>query len=88
MDALPDEVFSKIILYNSTVLADLFKSRLKINSLMILFRLGNGRYKRLWHYMEPTYGSKWAYEIEEQIQMHKLTKHMLKILCASPTGVG
>ena len=41
---LPSEIYSKITLYNSTVLCDLFKSRLKINSLMTLFKLNSGIY--------------------------------------------
>ena len=65
---LPIELCSKIVLYNSTVLCDLFKSRLKVNSSMTLFRLPSGRYKRRWHYQESRYGNKWSGQIEQQIQ--------------------
>ena len=68
---LPVEICSKIRLYNSTVLCDLFKSRLKVNSLMTLFKLNNGRYRRLWHCQEPRYGSKWTLDIERKIQYYK-----------------
>ena len=68
---IPEVIINKITLYNSTVLCDLFKSRLKINKLMILFKLNNGRYIRLWHYMEPIYGSKWTSDIERKIQYYK-----------------
>ena len=70
---LPIELCSKIVLYNSTVLCDLFKSRLKVNSLMTLFRLNNGRYKRLLHYQESRYGNKWS----EQIESIKVVKGWL-----------
>ena len=70
---LPSEIYSKITLYNSTVLCDLFKSRLKMNSLMTLFKLNSGRYIRLWHYMEeiPQNGIKWSENIERKIQYYK-----------------
>ena len=68
---LPNEIYSKITLYNSTVLCDLFKSRLKMNSLMTLFKLNSGRYIRLWHYMEPIYGNKWSFDIERKIRYYK-----------------
>ena len=71
---LPTELCSKIVLCNSTVLCDLFKSRLKVNSLMTLFRLPSGRYKRLWHYKESRYGNKWSEQIERQIQYYKSIK--------------
>ena len=68
---LPSEIYSKITLYNSTVLCDLFKSRLKVNSLMTLFKLNSGRYIRLWHYMEPIYGNEWSFDIERKIRYYK-----------------
>ena len=68
---IPEAIIDKIILYNSTVLCDLFKSRLKINGLMVLFKLNSGKYIRLWHYMEPIYGSKWTSDIERKIQYYK-----------------
>ena len=61
---IPIEVCRKIRLYISTVLADLFRSRLKVNSLMTLFKLGNNKYVRLWHYLTPIYGSNWAANID------------------------
>ena len=69
---IPIEVCRKIRLYNSTVLADLFRSRLKVNSLMILFKLGN-RYIRLWHYMPEIqrYGSNWADNIDRKVQYYR-----------------
>ena len=64
---IPEVHISKIILYNSTVLSDIFRSRLKINSLMILFKWPNGKYIRLWHYMQDTYNLRWAANIEGRI---------------------
>ena len=68
---IPEVIIDNIILYNSTGLCDLFKSRLKINGLMVLFKLNSGKYIRLWHYMEPIYGSKWTSDIERKIQYYK-----------------
>ena len=69
---IPIEVCRKIRLYNSTVLADLFRSRLKVNYLMILFKLNN-KYIRLWHYMQeiPRFGSKWEDNIERKVQYYR-----------------
>ena len=71
MNTIPEVIINKITLYNSTLLCDLFKSRLKINGLMVLFRLKSGKYMRLWHYMEPIYGSKWTCDIERKIRYYK-----------------
>ena len=68
---IPNDIFNKIILYNSHVVADLFKSRLKINYLMILFRLNNGKYIRLWHWRQETHGSVWLSEMEKKIKLYK-----------------
>ena len=68
---LPNEIYSKITLYNSTVLCDLFKSTLKANSLMMLSKLNSGRYIRLWHYIEPMYGYTWSFDIERKIRYYK-----------------
>ena len=68
---LPNEIYSKTTLYNSTALCDLFKSRLKMNSSMTLFKLNSGIYIRLWHYMEPIYGNKWSFGIERKIRYYK-----------------
>ena len=74
MNIIPEVIFDKIILYNSTRLCDIYKSRLKINGLMVLFRLQNGKYMRLWHCMEPIYGNKWTSDIERKIQYYKYCK--------------
>ena len=70
---IPEVIINKITLYNSTILCDIFKSRLQINRLMILFKLNSGRYIRLWHYMEemPQYGIKWSENIERKIRYYK-----------------
>ena len=68
---IPEVIFDKIILYNSTIICDIYKSRLKINGLMVLFRLQNGKYMRLWHCMEPIYVNKWTSDIERKIQYYK-----------------
>ena len=68
---IPIEVCRKIRLYNSTVLADLFRSRLKVNTLTILFKLGNNKYIRLWHYLTPIYGSNWADNIDRKVQYYR-----------------
>ena len=67
---IPTEICRKIRLYNSTVLCDSFRSRLKMNSLMTLFKLQNGRYIRLLHYLSPIYGSKWSKNIEGRVQYY------------------
>ena len=71
---IPVEICHKIRLYNSTVLADLFRSRLKVNSLMILFKLQDGRHIRLWHYLSPIYGSNWLENFERKIRYYKNCK--------------
>ena len=71
---LPIEICRKIRLYNSHALADLFRSRLKANSLMTLFKVQSGRYIRLWHCMEPISGNKWTSDIERKIQYYKYCK--------------
>jgi hypothetical protein len=68
------ELCRKIRLYNSTVLCDIFRSRLKVNSLMTLFRLQSGRYIRLWHYLSPVYGSNWLENFERKIQYYRSCK--------------
>ena len=67
---IPEIHINKIILYNSAVLRDTFKSRLKINSLMVLFRFTNGKYIRLLHYMQeiPMYHDRWRARIERKIK--------------------
>ena len=76
MNMIPEVIYSKIILYNSTVIADLFKSRLKINGLMVLFRLQSGKFIRLWHYMEEMSqnGINWSENIERKIQYYRYCK--------------
>ena len=64
---IPEVLVNKIILYNSSILSDIFRSRLKRNSLMILFKWPNGTYIRLWHYMQDTYNQRWAANIEGRI---------------------
>ena len=73
---IPTEICRKIRLYNSTVLCDLFRSRLKVNSLMTLFKLGSNNYIRLWHYMQeiPRFGSKWADNIDRKVQYYRNSK--------------
>ena len=73
MNLSPEVIINKITLYNSTVLCDLFKSRLKINGLMVIFKLQSGKYMRLWHYKEevPRYGIKWSENFERKIQYYK-----------------
>ena len=71
---IPTEICRKIRLYNSTVLADMFRSRLKVNSLMVLFKLGNNKYIRLWHYLTPIYGSNWLENFERKIQYYRNSK--------------
>ena len=75
MNTIPEVIINKITLYNSTLLCDLFKSRLKINGLMVLFRLNN-KYIRLWHYTQdiPRIGSKWADNIEWKVQCYRNSK--------------
>ena len=68
---IPNDIFNKIILYNSTLLCDIFKSRLKINSLMILFHLNNGKYIRLWHWRQEAHGSAWLSAMEKKIKLYK-----------------
>ena len=70
---LPEILINKIILYNSTVLRDLFKSRLKSNKLMILFKWPNGNYIRLWHYMQeiPACARRWSANIDGRILRKK-----------------
>ena len=70
---IPDVLINKIFLYNSTVLSDIFRSRLKINSLMILFKWPNGTYIRLWHYMQDTYHQRWSANIEGKILRYGVT---------------
>ena len=64
---IPEVLINKIILYNSSILSDIFRSRLKINSLMILFKWPSGKYIRLWHYMQDTYNLRWARKIDQKI---------------------
>ena len=70
LNMIPEVIINKITLYNSTVLCDLFKSRLKIDGLMVIFKLQSGKCMRLWHYKEPIYGSKWTSDIERKIQYY------------------
>ena len=72
---IPTDIYNKIILYNSTLLCDLFKSRLKINGLMILFKLQSGKFVRLWHWRQESHGSAWLSAMEKKI---KLNKYMCK----------
>ena len=67
---IPEILINNIILYNSTVITDIFKSRLKINKLMVLFRFTNGKYIRLWHYMQeiPMHHDRWRDRIERKIK--------------------
>jgi hypothetical protein len=74
MNMIPEVVFNKTTLQKSTILCDLYNSRLMINKLMALFELGNGKYMRLWHCMEPIYGNKWTPDIERKIQYYKYCK--------------
>ena len=69
MDLIPIEIENRIILYNSTILCDIFKTRIKKNSLMILFRRNNGTYKRLWHYLQDIHGDKWSKWIDYRIKI-------------------
>ena len=66
---IPEILIDKIFLYNYTVLRDIFKSRLKINSLTILIEIKGGKYIRLYHYMQeiPVYHDRWRDKIERQI---------------------
>ena len=68
------DICRKIRLYNSTVLCDIFRSRLKVNSLMILFKKGNNKYVRLWHCLEPLYGSTWSKNIEDRVTYYRYCK--------------
>ena len=76
MNIIPEVIFDKIILYNSTRLCDIYKSRLKINGLMVLFRLQNGKYMRLWHCMGevPRYGIKWSENIDKKYNITSIVK--------------
>ena len=67
---IPEILINRIMLYNSTVLRDIFKSILKINSLMILFQWPNGKYIRLWQYMQeiPIYHDRWRDKMETKIE--------------------
>ena len=67
----PIDLYNRIILYNSTLLCDLFKSRLKINSLMILIKLDSGKYVRLWHWRQESHGSAWLSAFENKIKLYK-----------------
>ena len=71
---IPTEICRRIRLYNSTVLCDIFRSRLKVNSLMILFKKGNDKYVRLWHCLEPLYGSTWSKNIEDRVHYYRYCK--------------
>ena len=70
---IPEVLINKIILYNSTVLSDIFRSRLKINSLMILINIRSNKYIRLYHYMQekPVFHDRWRDNIERKIRMYK-----------------
>ena len=67
---IPEILINKISLYNSTGLRDIFKSRLKINSLMVLFRFTNGKCIRLLHIMQETliYHDRWRGRIERKVK--------------------
>ena len=71
MNIIPEVILDKTILYTSTILCDIYKSRLKINGLMVLLRLQSGKFMRLWRCMEPIYGNKWTSDIERKIQYYK-----------------
>ena len=70
MNIIPEVIVDKIILYNSTVLCDIYKSSLKINKLMRLFKLGNGKYMRLWHCVQETslHHDRWARKVDQKIK--------------------